>query len=79
MEIEREVLVLRTRLLGAEHEGTLLSASNLPVSLAQCGPKAEAGQLLRDTLVLSQRALGPTHEHTLRVLENIRALDPAAR
>ena len=73
-EIQREVLFSTTRLLGAEHEHTLMMATNLEASLLQCGLKTEAGQILRETLVLSRRALGPAREGTLRVLQNLRIL-----
>ena len=66
VEINREVLVQRTRLLGAEHEETLASTRTLAISLSLCGRKAEAEQLLRDTLVLARRVLGPTHQFTLK-------------
>ena len=79
MEMQREDFVSSTRLLGAEHEETLISASNLTLSLLRCGLKTEAKQLFRKTLALSRRALGPTHMGTQRVLRNLRALDPAAR
>ena len=62
-EIEREVLIQKTRLLGAEHESTLTTAANLTNSLWQCGQKREADQLLREALALSRRALGRTHAH----------------
>ena len=65
--IERELLVLRTRLLGADHESTLRMASNPTVSLAQCGQKAEAEQILRGTLAVARRVLGPTHVLIRRV------------
>ena len=79
MEIEHEVLVQKTCLLSAEHEETLISASNLSFSLSECGQKREAQQLLRETLTLSWRALGPTHELTQRALRNLLALVRAAR
>ena len=50
METEREVLVQKTRLLGAEHKQTLVAACNLGFSLSECGQKTEAEQLLRGTL-----------------------------
>ena len=79
MEIEREVLVLKTRLLGAEHEGAMISASNLAVSLLKCGQSTECEELLRDTLAMSRRTLCPTHERTQRLLQVLRALGLAAR
>ena len=78
MEIEREVLVKKTRLLGAEHEETLISASNLASSLLWCDPKTETAQLFRDTLPLSRGALGLTHELTQRLFEVMRTIGLAA-
>ena len=37
VEIQREVLVQKTSLPGAEHEEAVTSATNLAVSLWQCG------------------------------------------
>ena len=51
----------QTHPLGAKHETTLLTASNLAFSLLQCGQKTEAGKLLCDTEALCRLALGPTH------------------
>ena len=80
MGIEREVLLQKTRLFGAEHEETLDSATNLAFSLSHCGLKTEAEPFLRDTVALSRRALGPNHGLTQRALQKLRALaGPAAR
>ena len=79
VEIEREVLVQRTHLLGTEYERALMSASNLAASLSRCGQKTEAEQLLRQTLTLARCTLGPIHERTQRVLLQMRALGLAAR
>ena len=67
--IEREVLVRKTRLFGADHQVTLISASNLAISLSNSGENAECEQILRDTVALSRRALGPTHDFTTHVTE----------
>ena len=72
MKIEREVLVLRTRVLGAEHEETLRSAVNLVVSLWQRGLRTEAEQIYREALAVAQRTLGPAHEYTQCVLQKLR-------
>ena len=79
MEIEREVLVKKTRLLGAEHEETLISASNLADSLSRCGQNAEGTQRYCEALALSRRALGPAHGLAHQILANMRALGFAAR
>ena len=78
-EIEREVLVSTTRLLGAEHEETLRLATNLAFSLSQCGQKTEGEQLLHDTLALSRCAIDPAHNHTQNVLQAPRAAPSCAR
>ena len=41
VEIKREVLVQKTRLLGAEHEETLITATNLALLFWQYGQKME--------------------------------------
>ena len=46
LEIEREGLVQKTRLFGAEHEDTLMAASNLAAPLPRRGQMAETDQLL---------------------------------
>ena len=68
MEILREVLVLLTHLLGAEHKSTLSSANNQAASLSNFGQAAECEQILRGTLALSWCALGPTHTFTQSAL-----------
>ena len=62
MEIEREVFIHTTRLLGAEHESTLTMAGNLAISLPRCGLQTETKQLVRNTLAMSRRTLGQTHK-----------------
>ena len=71
--IERELLVSATRMLGAEHENTLISAKNLAVWLLDCGQKTEGEQFLRDTPALFRRTLGSNHEQTQSMLWQMRA------
>ena len=78
-EIEREVLVSLSRLLGAEHEETLISASNLAVSLSNSGHEMECEKALRETLALSRRVHSPTHEIAQHLLQGLRAIGLAAR
>ena len=73
------MLVQKTRLLGAEHEITLTSMTNLAFSLSRCGQEAECEQILRDTLALCWRALGPAHGLTQNVLGTIWAVGLAAQ
>ena len=79
VEIEREVLAHKTRLLGAERKDTLTSATNLASLLWQCGRKVESEQIIRETLALFRRALGPTHPRTQLLLQLMRAHDLTAR
>jgi hypothetical protein len=53
--MEREVLAVQKRVLGAEHPATLTTASNLATSLSSQGKRAEAEQMLLHT---------HTHTHT---------------
>ena len=79
LEIEREILVSRTRLLGVEHEDTLASATNLAGSLSRLGRKMAAEKILRKTLALCRRTLGPDHKLTQLVLQYFRVLGLTAR
>ena len=58
------MLVSETRLLGAEHQETLISAKNLARLVWRCSLKNEAEQFLRDTRALARRTPGTNHEHT---------------
>ena len=78
-EIQREILVQETHLLGLEHEDTLTSTCNLAASLSKCGQKTEDEQLLRETLAMCRRALDPTHEITQGLRNVSCALSLAAR
>ena len=78
-ELGCEVLASTTHLLGADHETTLILATNLAVSLLHCGQqKTEAEQLPRETLAMCRRVLGPTHKHTHHLLQGIRTLGRSA-
>ena len=77
--ITREGLIRQTRLLGAEHEGTLASTSNLACALWQCGQKTEAEYPFRSALTLSRHALGPVRKVTQSVLQQLRAIGLEAR
>ena len=65
-ELFRELLAAFQRLVGADHENTLMVALNLGSTLRNQGKNSEAEAVLRDTLPRMQRVLGPEHEHTLR-------------
>jgi hypothetical protein len=70
-QIEREVLSVHTRVLGAEHPDTLTSSNNLAVSLSLQGKYAEAECVIRDVLHARRRALGEDHLETLKTAENL--------
>ena len=72
VEIQREVIVLETCLLGTEHEHTLVSATNLSCLLWRCGQKVESEQLLREALALLRRALDPARVCTYSQLKAMR-------
>ena len=78
--IQREVLQVQKRVLGAEHPSTLASASNLASSLSKQDKFAEAEQMLLAALASLQRVLGPAHPNTLTIarnLEDVRARNRA--
>ena len=56
--MEREVLAVRKRVLGAEHPDTLTAASNLAASLKSQEKYDEAEKMEREVLAVSKRVLG---------------------
>ena len=74
--IQREVIGVQKRVLGADHPKTLTTANNLASSLFVQGQLTEAERMMQVTLASCQRVLGPTHVDTLQTasgLENMRA------
>ena len=63
--MRREVLAVQKRVQGAEHPGTLTSASNLASSLSGQGKHAEAEEMRRELLAVEKRVLGAEHPDTL--------------
>ncbi|GEM_PF-1728086 len=61
----RELVVSRTRTLGAEHEETLESIGNLGTLLDHLGKPEEAERLARRVLDVRRRTLGTDHPDTL--------------
>ena len=83
-ELYRKLLAATQRLVGADHEDTLIVALNLAMALRNQGKNSEAEAVLRDILLKMQRANGPEHEETLcaarelaAVLHNLRKYDEA--
>jgi hypothetical protein len=69
--IEREVLGVQKRVLGAEHPSTLTSANNLAKSLSGQGKHADAERIQREVLEVQKRVLGPEHPETLTSANNL--------
>ena len=81
----REVLAVKRRTLGAEHEETLVAARNLASTLSRHGEHslnldrslsghdkyAEAQEIQRETLRLCKRVLGAEHPGTLKAANNL--------
>ena len=77
-KMQREVLAVSQRVLGAEHPDTLTAAGNLDASLSGQGKYDEAEKMQREVLAVKQRVLGAEHPDTLNI-ELQRALSrPAA-
>ena len=70
-EMQREVLAVRKRVLGAEHPDTLTTASNLASSLSDQGRHAEAEEMEREVLAVLKRVLGADHPDTLITVNNL--------
>ena len=64
-EMQREVLAVRKRVLGAEHPDTLTTASNLATSLSRQGKHAEAEEMKCAVLAVRKRVLGAELPDTL--------------
>jgi hypothetical protein len=69
--IEREVLGVKKRVLGAEHPSTLTSTSNLATSLSYQGKYADAERIQREVLGVQKRVLGAEHPDTLTSGNNL--------
>ena len=63
----REVYSGYLRLLGAEHENTIILATNYADSLVALEGFEEAKSLLRGLIPMVRRVLGENHEETLRL------------
>ena len=70
-EMQREVLAMRKRVLGAQHPDTLTAASNLAISLSHQGKRAEAEEMQREVLAVWRRVLGAQHPDTLTAASNL--------
>jgi hypothetical protein len=62
---------VQRRVLGPEHPNTLVTISNLALSLGGRSKHTEAGQLQRELLDVQRRVLGPEHPDTLTTMGNL--------
>jgi BioD-like phosphotransacetylase family protein len=69
--IQREVHEVQKRVLGAEHPGTLSSASNLAGFLSHQCKHAEAERIQREVHEVQKRVLGAEHPETLASANNL--------
>ena len=76
--LERAVLKMRLRALGAEHQETLAARHAVAVTMGQRGDHARAEAEFHDVLDARQRVLGAEHQDTLATRHEI-ALMMAAR
>ena len=60
-KMEREVLAVKQRVLGAEYSETSTTANNLALSLARQGKYDEAEKMEREVLAVRKRVLGADH------------------
>ncbi|MFJ9917309.1 tetratricopeptide repeat protein [Actinacidiphila glaucinigra] len=66
VQLDRQTLEDRTRVLGPDHPDTLSSRNNLALALGRMREYTQAVQLHRRTLEDRTRILGPDHPDTLR-------------
>ena len=74
-QLEERVLVVRTRVLGAEHPLTLTSIGNLAIDLFHLGYREQAVRLLRECLLGRRKMLGDKHPATMATAESLRIVE----
>jgi tetratricopeptide (TPR) repeat protein len=67
-ELERATLAAQRRVLGDDHDDTILTMSNLAVILQRRGRAAEAELLATEAVERCSRTLGPSHSLCCHVL-----------
>ena len=70
----REALVVRQKLLGAEHADTCRAVNELGGFLTKSGGHAEAERLLKQAIVDHTRIFGKSHQITLQSMDSLAAL-----
>lgn len=69
--LERNVLLVQTRVLGAEHSDTLTTQENLACSLSREQQNVEATEMLREVFQVKQRVLGAGNLETQKTQRNL--------
>ncbi|KAL7764623.1 hypothetical protein ACKLNR_005768 [Fusarium oxysporum f. sp. zingiberi] len=70
-KLQREGLTIREKLLGEEHIETIVTASDLAVSLSKLGRFEESERLQRGVIETLKRLYGDEHEKTLDAIANL--------
>lgn len=70
-KMDRRELYLNSRILGVEHQYTVMNTGDLANVLRLQGKFAEAEEEYRRTLGLSDKVFGPLHPYTLQVINNL--------
>ena len=65
MQLYKQTLELRKRILGEEHPGTLRAMNNLVVSYTNLGRHQETVQLGKQAVEARRHVLGPDHYDTI--------------
>ena len=68
--MRREIFADAVRLLGPDHENTIVDAINLSESLIEAKLFEEARSLIRDNIPVARRTLGTDHELTFELRTN---------
>jgi hypothetical protein len=69
--LERELIAVKSRLLGPQHPDTLNAMEYLAWTLYYEGRTTEAEKLNRDALEGQRRSLGPEHDATLMSMARV--------
>lgn len=69
--MQRELWIVRERVLGKEHPETLASLNNLVLVLSSQGRYEEAERIYRQVLAVRERVLGKEHSLTLTSINNL--------
>ena len=69
--MEREVLAVKQRVLGADHPSTLTTAGDLASSFSRQGKYDEAEKMEREVLAVRKQVLGADHSDTLSTAGNL--------